>query len=88
MPLIVPITSETKSEPLIEYAISEITRLRSGEEFCIGDLFPKYEWFRLPNHVRANVGAGFYHQYATNENISQVDILEKSTQGQQLYKKK
>jgi len=87
MPVLMPITSNTKSEPLIAHAISEIPRLQAGEEFCIGDLFPKYEWFRLPNHVRANVGTGFYNQYASNKCISEVEILGKTPQGQQIYRK-
>jgi len=88
MPLLIPIKSDTKPESIIAHAISEIPKVLSGEEFCVGDLFPKYEWFRLPNHIRANVGTGFYNQYARNESISQVVILGKTTKGQQIYRKK
>jgi len=87
MPISMPITPETSTELLITHAISEVQRVHSGEEFCVGDLFPAYEWFRLSNHVRANIGYGFYHQYANSESISQVTVLSKTKKGQQIYRK-
>jgi len=83
-----PITSETDIESLIDHAISEIPKLQPGEQFMVRDLFIGYEWNRLSNYVRAKVGAGFYYQYAKDENLSQVDILAKSAQNQQKYRKK
>ena len=84
----VPITSATDIESLIDHAISEIPKLQLGEQFMVRDLFIGYEWNRLSNYVRAKVGAGFYYQYAKDENLSQVDILAKSAQNQQKYRKK
>ena len=52
----------------------------------VRDLFLGYEWKRLSSYIRANVGYGFYHQYATKEG-SQVTVDEKTAQNQQKYKK-
>jgi hypothetical protein len=82
-----PITSKTDIESLVVHAISEIPNLYPGEKFMVRDLFLGYEWNRLSNYVRANVGSGFYHQYAQNDG-SQVIILEKSARNQQIYSKK
>ena len=84
----VQITSKTDIESLIEHAIFEIPKLISGEQFMVRDLFIGYEWNRLSNYIRAQVGAGFYHQYAKVDDISQVAILDKSARNQQLYRKK
>ena len=83
-----PITSETSIETLVSQAISEIPNLLTKEEFMVRDLFLGYEWNRLSNYVRAQVGYGFYHQYAKDDNISQVNILEKTARNQQMYSKK
>jgi len=83
-----PITAETSIETLVSLAIDEIQNLQPGEKFMVRDLFRSYEWNRLSNYVRANVGAGFYHQYANVEGKSQVDILNKTARNQQLYSKK
>ena len=83
----IPITSATEVNALISHAISEVSNLQSGEKFMVRDLFLGYEWNRLSNYVRANVGSGFYHQYAVSD-VSQVTIEEKSPQNQQKYKKK
>jgi hypothetical protein len=83
-----PITSETDIEALVTQAISEVPKLQPGEKFMVRDLFLGYEWNRLSNYVRAQIGHGFYHQYAKDETLSQVDVLEKSARNQQLYSKK
>jgi len=72
---------------LVSQAIQEVQNLQPNEKFMVRDLFLGYEWNRLSNYVRANVGAGFYHQYAKIENLSQVIILEKTARNQQKYKK-
>ena len=82
------ITAETDIESLIVHAISEVPNLQSGEKFMVRDLFIGYEWNRLSSYTRAKVGAGFYYQYAKIENLSEVEILEKSARNQQLYRKK
>ena len=80
-----PINSETPIQSLVDYAISEIAKLNSGEKFMVRDLFLGYEWNRLSNYVRAQVGYGFFHQYAKEE--KQVTPNGKSAQNQQKYKK-
>ena len=84
----IPITAETEVDTLVTYAISVVPHLSSGEQFTCRELFHGYEWNRLSNGKRAQVGSGFYHQYAKNESISQVEILDKTAQNQQKYRKK
>ena len=83
-----PITNETDIESLITHAISEVPNLQSDEKFMVRDLFIGYEWNRLSNYTRAQVGAKFYYDYAKVEGLSQVEILAKSARNQQLYRKK
>ena len=76
-------------DALVQQAIKEVNNLNADDkEFMVRDLFLGYEWNRLSNYVRAQIGSGFYHQYANVEGISQVEIKSKSSQNQQLYKKK
>lgn len=82
-----PTTHGIDIESLVTHAIAEIPKLQSGEKFMVRDLFLGYEWNRLSNYVRAQVGHGFYHQYAINETISQVTPGDKSPRNQQLYTK-
>jgi len=83
-----PITSKTSIETLVSLAIDEVQNLQPGEQFMVRDLFRSYEWNRLSNYVRANVGAGFYHQYANVEGKTEVNILHKTARNQQMYSKK
>ena len=83
-----PITSQTSIEVLVSLAIDEVQNLHPGEKFMVRDLFRSYEWNRLSNYVRANLGAGFYHQYANVEGKSEVNILNKTARNQQLHSKK
>ena len=78
---------ESAIQSLVEQAIEEVTNLHSGEKFMVRDLFVGYKWNRLSNYIRAQIGYGFYHQYAIIEDVSQVNILEKSARNQQLYSK-
>lgn len=71
----------------IDHAIGEVAQLTSGETFMVRDLFLGYCWNRLSNYKRAQIGYGFYHQYAKVEGISEVEILEKSIRNQQMYRK-
>lgn len=80
-------TSEETIESLISQAISEIPNLKTGEKFMVRDLFIGYEWNRLSNYVRAQVGHGFYYQYAVLNDISQVNVLDKTARNQQIYSK-
>ena len=81
-----PITEETDVQALVDYAIAEVVNLDEDDgTFMVRDLFLGYEWNRLSNYTRAQVGAGFYHQYANVKEISNVEILKKSARNQQLY---
>lgn len=81
-------TSAANVQALVTQAISAVAQLKQGEKFTVRDLFLGYEWNRLSNGTRAQVGSGFYHQYANNTGISQVEILAKTPQNQQKYAKK
>ena len=83
-----PVTADTSIDALVAQAISEVKNLDSSEKFMVRDLFLGYEWSRLSNYVRAQVGSGFYHQYADVKDISQVIIGDKTPRNQQVYTKK
>ncbi|MCL2169769.1 MAG: single-stranded DNA-binding protein [Defluviitaleaceae bacterium] len=76
-------------QQLVDQAIAEVENVSQDDKpFMVRDLFLGYEWNRLSNYIRAQVGFGFFHQYADNESISQVEILKKTARNQQLYRKK
>jgi len=83
----VPITSSTPLPDLFAYASSEINNLNSGEEFRVKDLFVGYQWKRIPKGNRTKLG-GMFFSFAQNRGITQIDILGKTPQNQQCYRKK
>ena len=81
--------NEANIQLLVAQAISEIQNLKPDDKpFMVRDLFLGYEWNRLSNYIRAQVGARFYHQHAKDDSISQVIVLNKTARNQQLYRKK
>ena len=74
---------------LVENAIEQIKYLLIDEKFMVSDLFIGYQWKRLTNYERAQIGHRFYHEYAdTAKGKSKIDILDKTARNQQLYKRK
>lgn len=71
---------------LLERALNETANLKSGEVFLIKDLFLGYEWNRISRSDRLLLGTLFLNYI--NTHTSNVDILEKTSSGQQRYAKK
>ena len=71
-------------QKLLEYCISEISDLSTGEAFIVRDLFKGYEWVRLPRASRITLGTLFFN-YASNCDV--LKLVGKTAQGQQKYEK-
>ncbi len=71
---------------LLEQALNETTNLKPGEVFLVKDLFRGYEWNRISRSERLLLGTLFLNYIKTH--LDDVDILEKTSSGQQRYAKK
>ena len=71
---------------LLEQALNETTNLQPGEVFLVKDLFRGYEWNRISRSERLLLGTLFLNYIKTH--LDDVDILEKTSSGQQRYAKK
>lgn len=71
---------------LLEQALNETTNLKPGEVFLVKDLFRGYEWNRISRSERLLLGTLFLNYIKTHPDV--VDILEKTSSGQQRYAKK
>lgn len=60
--------------------------VHSGEEFIVRDLFRGFEWNRIPRGDRTKLGSMFL-VYAQN-NGDLIEILDKTPQNQQRYRKR
>ncbi|GKU24137.1 single-stranded DNA-binding protein [Clostridium folliculivorans] len=72
--------------PLLNTAITEVSNLKSGEEFLVKDLFKGYVWKRLDKSTRLNVGILFLNEVRNNSSLK-VTILDKTSSNQQVYLK-
>jgi len=72
---------------LLSYAKSQILKLESGEEFMVKELFRGYEWKRIKIGNRTKLGSLFL-VYAQGEGSSIIEILGKTPQNQQIYRKR
>lgn len=71
-------------DKLLEVAKRELVNLKPGEVFLLRDLFKGYEWNRISRSDRLLMGIlflNFIKSTGTN-----VDIIEKTSSGQQKYK--
>ncbi|CUX55503.1 hypothetical protein BN3590_02151 [Clostridium sp. C105KSO15] len=68
----------------LETAKNEVTNLKYGEVFLVRDLFKGYEWNRISRSDRLLLGTLFLN-YIKNAD-TRVEIIEKTTSGQQKYK--
>jgi len=68
----------------LEIAKQETENLISGEVFLVRDLFKGYEWNRISRSDRLLLGTLFLN-YIKNAD-TRVEIIEKTTSGQQKYK--
>lgn len=71
---------------LLERALNEITNLRAGEVFLVKDLFRGYEWNRISRSNRLLLGTLFLNYIKAHPD--DIDILGKTSSGQQKYAKK
>lgn len=69
----------------LEYAIQETHFLDRGEIFLIKDLFKGYEWNRISRRERLLLGTLFLN--AVRSSATNIAIIEKTSSGQQRYKK-
>lgn len=80
------ITSKTNLQELFECACQTSEELFSGEQFLVKELFKGYEWNRIPKGLRTKLGSMFLN-YATNVKSGSFEVLGKTPQNQQMYKK-
>lgn len=69
---------------ILEIAKKETENLISGEVFLVRDLFKGYEWNRISRSDRLLLGTLFLNYIKNAE--TKVQIIEKTTSGQQKYK--
>ena len=72
---------------LLDYVVSEVKHLRSGEEFIVQNLFKGDEWDRLSLAERRTLGNSFYKLVVKNLSIDVIP-LEKTSLNQMVYIKK
>ena len=82
-----PITDATPLADLLSYAQNEACKLFSGEEFIAKDLFLGYEWERIAKRDRSKLGAAFF-AYAQKGGSAWIEVLGKTPQNQQRYRRK
>jgi len=82
-----PITQSTPLADLLFYAKNEACKLFSGEKFIVKELFLGYEWERIAKGDRSKLGSEFY-AYAQKAGSAWIEILGKTPQNQQRYKRK
>lgn len=70
---------------LLEKAISETENLNVDEDFLLRDLFKGYEWNRISRKDRLLLGTLFLNYI--NREKGCVLVMEKTSSGQQKYKK-
>lgn len=71
---------------LLEIAKNELDKVKPGEIFLVRDLFKGYEWNRISRSNRLLLGTLFLN-FIRNVDTD-VDIIEKTSSGQQKYKMK
>lgn len=70
---------------LLEQAINKTSHLNPGEVFLVKDLFYGYEWNRISRSERLLLGTLFLNYIKSHPDI--VDVLDKTSSGQQRYSK-
>ena len=70
---------------LLELALKETENLNDGEVFLVKELFKGYEWNRIPRKDRLLLGTLFLNHI--NRSAGAIEVIEKTTSGQQKYKK-
>lgn len=70
---------------LLTIAIKETESINKGEVFLVRDLFKGYEWNRITRSERLLLGTLFLNHI--NKANSSIRAIEKTSSGQQKYKK-
>jgi len=70
---------------LLELALEETKNLNDGEVFLVKELFKGYKWNRIPRKDRLLLGTLFLNHI--NRKADSIQVIEKTTSGQQKYKK-
>ena len=70
----------------LDYALKEVELVQEGQVFNVKDLFKGYLWNQIPRNQRLLLGTLFLN--AVNTEPLAIDVLSKTTSGQQRYKKK
>lgn len=79
------VSGMSKSEKkLLKKAWKETKKLDVDETFILKDLFKGYKWNRLAVEQRAALGR-LFHEFATEK--KSVEVTEKNSSNQQMYKK-
>ena len=73
------------AQAMLEKAKSEIPNLSPGDVFIVKDLFKGYEWSKEKITTRLTLGTLFLNY--VKENSASIEIMEKTSSGQQKYKK-
>ena len=81
------IRANTTLQDLQIMAVAAICEVETNEEFIVRDLFRGFEWNRIPKGYRTKLGSLFLN-YAQGEGSSKLEILGKTPQNQQIYRKK
>ena len=81
------ITQYTTLQELVKMATVAVNEVAAGETFIVRDLFRGFEWNRILKGNRTKLGSMFL-VYAQGEGVGKLEILEKTPQNQQLYRKK
>ena len=81
------ITATTTVQDLLTLAANKLNEVPSGEVFIVRDLFCGVDWKRVPMGTRIKLGSMFLDHVTNPTNGIAVEILEKTPQNQQKYKK-
>ena len=71
---------------LLEQALRETANLKPGEIFLVKDLFRGYEWNRISRGERLLLGTLFLNYIKSH--LADINVLDKTSSGQQRYAKK
>ncbi len=71
---------------LLDMAKHESHLLQSGEKFILRDLFKGYQWDRISDTNRKEVGKKYWN--FVHHEIDHIEVLDKTDEGQQKYKRK
>jgi len=81
------ITATTTVQDLLTLAVNKLNDVPSGEAFIVRDLFCGVDWKRVPMGTRIKLGSMFLDYVTNPANGIAVELLEKTPQNQQKYKK-